>query len=50
MLDNWCIAMENKESKSKYDYFDVTADIGLTGYVQCHNRHKQSKKRGVQRI
>ena len=32
MLDNWCIAMENKESKSKYDYFDVTADIGFYAY------------------
>ena len=26
------MAMENNESKSKYDYFDVTADIGFYAY------------------
>jgi hypothetical protein len=32
-LNNWCIAMENDKSKSKkYEYFDVTADIGFYAY------------------
>ena len=28
----WCIAMEDNESKLKYEYFDVTADIGFYAY------------------
>ena len=28
----WCIAMVNDESKLKYEYFDVTADIGFYAY------------------
>ena len=28
----WCIAMVNDDSKLKYEYFDVTADIGFYAY------------------